>query len=1210
MTISGSVFAGTVPAQADLCSEGLRIFRKSLLCLLLIAGVFISSAALAQSVQPNIIIILADDLGYGDVSYNRVNPDFLTPNIDSLATNGVSCSNGYVTHPFCSPSRAALLTGRYQQRFGHENQPVTAGGEVDGTNPRLGLPLSELILPQLLKPAGYACGMIGKWNLGTAPSLFPNQRGFDYFYGFLRAAAPYYGYGGQLLENGKQASNFGADPYCSSPNGPYLTDIFTQHAVSFINNNATQPFFLYLAYNAPHDPYDIPPPCYMSQVGSITDSRRQTYAAMVTALDFGVGQVLQALQNNNLLNNTLIFFLSDNGAPDTPYTQPSNYPLHGWKLSEWEGGIRIPFAIQWTGTLPANAVYNQPVSSLDIVATAAAAAGVSLPTDRLYDGINLLPYLTEQQVSPQRTLFWRWFGLGPSGPWGSQSTIYAVRSGDLKLVVPDQGISPARLFNLANDIGETKDLSTSQPSDVASLQQSWNEWNAQMTEPLWTLGNNGWSPNPLVLAGDWNGFNITNVTSPWRLTQITAPGAEGSPDGFEWYTTTIHAASDGTGDTTPGMHSFNLVANQSYANQWGGVTVNIDDFTVLRSVSGTVLGPTSTISLEDGFYYSFRLLAQIYQGNSSRLLGVMKTAAPPVSVSLGAQTPTAPTANDSIVISIVTSQSPSPQEQIYLRWSTDTFLTSNMIVATPGGDGIHYSAVIPPQQAGTSVEYCITTSTVDLTQAATSGIIDSLTLSTSPHSHYVVAEGATPTATPTPAPSPTPLPNAAPLQKPVLIGLTYNGATPFIDGTNLISGTTYTITAQASSDTQSVVFATNGKTATASLPPFSFTFIAPTATGAYTFSVTPWNWVKGTGSSGASVAVSYNVVKAPSPTPTPSPSPTPTDTPTPTVTPSPTPTPSATPTPTIQVTLQTSPVGLSFTVDGTVYSSTQTFSWTPSSSHTIGTTSPQSAGTGVRYVWSSWSDGKAISHTIAPTKNTTYTATFTKQYYLTMTGGVGGTISPTSSWRNSGTTVSISATPTNNTSVSYNFAGWTGTGTGSYSGANNPASITMSGPITETAAFTQNPVQVTVQTNSSGLSFMVDGTTYSAAQTFSWTPSSSHTIGTTSPQTGGTGIQYVWKSWSDSGSISHTVAPTVNKTYTATFTTQYYLTMNHGTGGTVTPASGWKNSGVVVSINATPASGYIFSSWTGSGTGSYTGPTNPNSITMGGPVTEMAAFTQ
>jgi Divergent InlB B-repeat domain len=226
-----------------------------------------------------------------------------------------------------------------------------------------------------------------------------------------------------------------------------------------------------------------------------------------------------------------------------------------------------------------------------------------------------------------------------------------------------------------------------------------------------------------------------------------------------------------------------------------------------------------------------------------------------------------------------------------------------------------------------------------------------------------------------------------------------------------------------------------------------------------------------------------------------------------------------------------------------------------------------------------------------------------------MTHGTGGTVSPASGWKNSGAVVSISATPTNNTQVSYSFSGWTGSGSGSYSGTNNPASITMNGPITETASFTQNPVQVTVQTNSAGLSFSVDGTTYTAAQTFSWQPGSSHTIATTSPQSGGTGIQYVWTNWTGGGAISQTVAPTTNKTYTANFNTQYFLTMSHGTGGTVTPPSGWKNSGMTVSITARPATGYSFTIWTGSGTGSYSGTNNPASVTMGGPITETATFT-
>ena len=176
-------------------------------------------------------------------------------------------------------------------------------------------------------------------------------------------------------------------------------------------------------------------------------------------------------------------------------------------------------------------------------------------------------------------------------------------------------------------------------------------------------------------------------------------------------------------------------------------------------------------------------------------------------------------------------------------------------------------------------------------------------------------------------------------------------------------------------------------------------------------------------------------------------------------------------------------------------------------------------------------------------------------------------------------------------------------------GHRQSCSITMNGPITETASFTQNPVQVTIQTSPSGLAFTVDGTPYSSTQTFSWVPGSSHTIATTSPQSGGTGVQYVWTNWSGGGAISHTVTPAINTTYTATFRTQYYLTMAHRTGGTVSPASGWKNSGAAISITGRPSTGYSFDSWTGTGTGSYSGTANPVSITMGGPITETATFT-
>ena len=550
-----------------------------------------------------------------------------------------------------------------------------------------------------------------------------------------------------------------------------MTDAFTREGVSFINRHATEPFFLFLSYNAPHEPYQAPQ-SYLDRVANISDPQRRLYAAMVTALDDGVGQVLQTLQAQNLLDKTLIFFLSDNGAPDYSFTR--NYPFRGYKLDVLEGGIRVPFAVQWTGRLPAHAVYDEPVSSLDIVATAAAVTGVSLPTDRVYDGMNVIPYLAGEQVSPPRTFFWRWFGLGATGPWGSSSTLYAARTGALKLVVARSTTvgGPPELYNLSNDLGETRNLALSQPGDAVSLKNLYDQWNTALIAPLWQSPS--WAPDPIVLAGDWNAFNKDDSTSPWKLTQITAPGIQGTPDGFDWFTSTIHVAATG-GDTTPGMHSFVLLANGSYSNQWGGVTINIDDTTSVPFFSGVVLGPTNSISLQDGFHYSFRILNQRKPndaGDPSLRLAVMKTSAPPVSVSVSGQTPTTPTSGDSVVVSLVTSQPKSAEERIYLRWSTDTFITSHMVEAV--GTGVDYSAVIPAQPAGTSVQYCSTTSTVDLSSVLTSGIIDSLTLSTTGNFKFVVSgpAGPPPPLAPSPPPPTPPSITTQPANKTVTAGQT------------------------------------------------------------------------------------------------------------------------------------------------------------------------------------------------------------------------------------------------------------------------------------------------------------------------------------------------------------------------------------------------------------------------------------------------------
>ena len=570
---------------------------------------------------PNIVIILADDLGYGDVGFNGC-PDIPTPNIDALAANGVSCTDGYVTEPFCAPSRAAILTGRYQERYGFDQNI-----ENNPENTTMGLPLSEIILPQLLKPAGYVSAAIGKWHLGYAPEMFPLQRGFDHFVGFLSASSSYYNV--SLYDDNTRFFNT-----------QYLTDEFTQEAVSFINAHASQPFFLYLAYNATHTPHDTPPDQYMQRVAYIPKFSRRVYAAMVVALDDGVGQVVQTLAANNILNNTLIIFLSDNGAPFASATRDSNLPLRGYKMDVLEGGVRVPFAVQWPAQLNGQSSYHGMVSSLDIVPTVAAAAGVALPTDRDYDGMDIMPYLTGQQISPDRTFYWRWFGLGPDGPLGAQNTIWGVRNGSLKLVVERaMDTQPPALYDLSTDIGETTDLSQQQPDQVAALQTLYDQWQNIAVPTLWQR-NLDTALLPLVLAGDWNGFNIRDLVLPWSFTRIWAPDPVGTPDGYNWLTTTIHVATSG-GDTTPGTHQFVLVGNENYATQWGGVTIGIDGVTQIPSSSGNQLGPTNTITLANNFYYSMRVVDTIGQSahGVGMSLAVMKTSAPPVTISRTGQVP-------------------------------------------------------------------------------------------------------------------------------------------------------------------------------------------------------------------------------------------------------------------------------------------------------------------------------------------------------------------------------------------------------------------------------------------------------------------------------------------------------------------------------------------------------------------------------------------
>jgi arylsulfatase A-like enzyme len=421
----------------------------------ILAGAFFPGLSVAEERPPNIVIILADDMGYGDVGYQGA-PDIPTPNIDRLAAESVRFTDGYVSCAICSPTRAGLLTGRYQNRFGFETNP----GPIPPQRERVGMATTEVTLAQMLESAGYATGMVGKWHIGMQKKHHPLNRGFGEFFGFLHGAHSYLDASrGDPILDGTKPVRF----------KDYLTDVFTREAVAFIEAHKGQPFFLYLPYNAVHTPLEATEE-YLDRVAGIEDRDRRTYAAMTVALDDGVGRVVEALETAGLTRNTLLFFLSDNGGTRAV---GRNLPLRGFKSTYWEGGIRVPFCVRWPEKLPAGDVYREPVISLDIVPTAVAAAGATLPDDRRIDGVNLVPYLTgERTTPPHEILFWRMFDR------------QAVRKGDWKLVRMEGGVE--ELFNLAEDLGETNDLSTERPEVLRELARAFDEWSAAMAEPLWT----------------------------------------------------------------------------------------------------------------------------------------------------------------------------------------------------------------------------------------------------------------------------------------------------------------------------------------------------------------------------------------------------------------------------------------------------------------------------------------------------------------------------------------------------------------------------------------------------------------------------------------------------------------------------------------------------------------------------------------------------
>jgi arylsulfatase A-like enzyme len=435
-------------------------FRLRLACLGTALGLVAAAAA-----TPNILLIVGDDMGFADVGFNGCQ-DIPTPNLDALAASGLRFTNGYVSGPYCSPTRAGLLTGRYQTRFGHEFNPT---GAVNG------LPVTETTIANRLKAVGYTTALVGKWHLGSPAAMQPQARGFDTFFGFLGGAHSYFNTTG-MLRGTEQIKEL-----------DYTTDAFGREASAFIAAHRTgAPWFLYLAFNAVHTPMDATKD-RLAKFAAIADPKRRAYAAMMSAMDDNIGLVLKRLRETGQEQNTLVFFISDNGGPTMPgvtVNASRNDPFRGSKRTTLEGGIRVPFVMAWPGRIKPG-TYAQTVIQLDLTATALTVAGIDAAADRKLEGVNLLPFISgEKSGAPHDALYWR---------FGEQM---AIRAGDFKLVRYDgnadtltgarnQPTSSLKLYNLATDIHEDHDLATSMPGKVQELQAKWAAWNAGNVNPLW-----------------------------------------------------------------------------------------------------------------------------------------------------------------------------------------------------------------------------------------------------------------------------------------------------------------------------------------------------------------------------------------------------------------------------------------------------------------------------------------------------------------------------------------------------------------------------------------------------------------------------------------------------------------------------------------------------------------------------------------------------
>ena len=431
-----------------------RFISIAAICGLALIAVHAQPAA----TKPNIVLIMTDDVGYGDIgSYGA--PDIKTPNIDSLAKNGTRLTDFYANASSCTPTRAGLITGRYQDRVGI-NHPI---GHATSPEGKLGLTADGRSLPQLVKNAGYATGLIGKWHLGYLPTNSPLAHGFDTFFGFKAGYTDYW----EHVDNGGQPDLFENDRPVTVTG--YMTDLITERSVKFIDDHATQPFFLEVAYNAAHWPYQDPdrPSKAANNAGHMhawdeNTNTRADYVKVMERADQGVGKILAALDQHKLGDNTLVIFTNDNGGE----WLSRNAPFYDRKFSLYEGGIRVPAILRWPGHVPAGATSAQVGITMDLTATILAASSATVPADAKLEGINLLPLLATGAKPRPRTLFWRVNFTGISQR--------AVRDGNWKLLI--DGVERIHLFDLSKDASERNDVAASNTAIVRKLRQQILAW--------------------------------------------------------------------------------------------------------------------------------------------------------------------------------------------------------------------------------------------------------------------------------------------------------------------------------------------------------------------------------------------------------------------------------------------------------------------------------------------------------------------------------------------------------------------------------------------------------------------------------------------------------------------------------------------------------------------------------------------------------------